>query len=99
MQGVHKAYLKPGDPNKTGEACARSYQRWYNFGEVLYRSGDGWAEFEMTGYDMPPKAHVYVWLGWYARWIELAGGKNVESRVTQEASAPGQWVIVRVQWT
>jgi hypothetical protein len=73
LQGVHRIFLKEGDPAATVRSIERIWSSYFDFGEVRVE-GENPVYIRVEGYGDMPRVHGQILVGWIRKAVELAGG-------------------------
>lgn len=74
LEGVHKIFLRQGDPVGTVKALERIWPGHFDFGALEVEEQAGRMRVVLTGYPDIARVHGQLLVGWVRRAVELAGG-------------------------
>jgi hypothetical protein len=84
LKGVHRPYLREGDPHFLLAAAPRIYAAYYAVGTRSYqRVGEQAALLRTEGAEIVSATDCLTVIGWHQRAIELCGGREVKVEETQ----------------
>jgi uncharacterized protein (TIGR02265 family) len=78
LKGVHRPYLREGDPHFLLSAAPRIYAAYYAVGSRSYeKTGERSAVLRTAGAETVSATDCLTVIGWHQRAIELCGGREV----------------------
>jgi hypothetical protein len=96
LQGVHRIFLREGDPAGTVRAIQQIWANHFDFGEIQIEEDGHCFRVRMTGYpDMPP-IHGHIVVGWVRKAVELAGGDPKSVSLERAPWREGGDFVIRV---
>ncbi|MFW5926375.1 MAG: hypothetical protein ACOCV4_09440 [Myxococcota bacterium] len=95
LEGVHKAFLRHGDPEGTVRLLERNWPIYFDFGELHVENFGGRVELSISGYADMPRVHGMLLVGWVRKAVELSGGRSDGVRLDQAPwQGDGRFVVV-----
>lgn len=83
LQGVHRIFLREGDPQGTVGALERIWAGYFDFGAIQVDHEDGHVRVRVQEYADIPRVHGHIMVGWVRKAVELAGGDPERVRLEQ----------------
>lgn len=77
LSGVHKAFVRQGDPQGTARAIETIWPMYFDFGTCRAEQEGEELRIVVTGYPDMPRAHGHLLLGWIRKAVQLAGGASM----------------------
>jgi hypothetical protein len=97
LEGVHRIFLREGDPEATVRSLERVWTNYFDFGEVhVERAGDR-LQVHVDGYADMPRLHGQILVGWIRKAMELAGGNPHTTELVQGPWSGSPRVTIRVE--
>ncbi len=99
LKGVHRAYVRDGDPHFLLSAAPRIYAAYYAVGSRSYEKvGEKAAVLRTVGAETASATDCLTVVGWHQRAIELCGGQDVRVEETQCRARGAQHCEYRCEW-
>jgi uncharacterized protein (TIGR02265 family) len=100
LKGVHRPYVREGDPHFLLSAAPRIYAAYYAVGNRTYEKvGEKAAVLRTFGAETVSATDCLTVIGWHQRAIELCGGTAVQVEETQCRARGGPHCEYRCEWT
>lgn len=100
LKGVHRPYLREGDPHFLLSAAPRIYLAYYAVGNRTYEKlGARSAVLRTFGAETVSATDCLTVIGWHQRAIELSGGTAVTVEETQCRARGAPHCEYRCEWT
>jgi uncharacterized protein (TIGR02265 family) len=99
LQGIHRTYLRQGDPHYLLSAAPLIYAAYYAVGRRTYeKAGDRAAVLRTLDAENVTAADCLTVVGWHQRAIEMCGGRDVEVVETQCRARGAPHCEYRCEW-
>jgi uncharacterized protein (TIGR02265 family) len=100
LRGVHRPYLREGDPHFLLASAPRIYAAYYAVGSRTYEKvGDKVAVLRTLGAETVSATDCLTVVGWHQRAIELCGGRDVKVEETQCRARGAPHCEYRCAWS
>jgi uncharacterized protein (TIGR02265 family) len=100
LKGVHRPYVREGDPHFLLSAAPRVYAAYYAVGNRTYEKlGEKAAVLRTFGAETVSATDCLTVIGWHQRAIELCGGREVKVEETQCRSRGAPHCEYRCEWS
>lgn len=97
LQGVHKAFVVPGDPVASAMAMRHSWQSYFNFGEQkAVQEGDRSVVLTINGYSDVTPIHAGLIAGWTVAAAQLGGAPQATCDIFEKPWLAGTKLSFRV---
>jgi uncharacterized protein (TIGR02265 family) len=99
LAGIHRTYLRPGDPHFLLASTPLIYAAYYAVGQRTYeRTTDRSAILRTLGAEHVTPADCLTVVGWHQRAIELCGGRDVQVLELQCRARGAPHCEYRCEW-
>ncbi len=78
---VHKAYIAPGDPDRTLGGLIRAWPGYFNFAKPQRQVEGDTARVQILEYPDISKVHGLIMLGWAQAMLKLSGTSKVQHKI------------------
>ena len=100
LKGVHRPYVREGDPHFLLSAAPRIYAAYYAVGNRTYEKvGEKSAVLRTFGAEAVSATDCLTVVGWHQRAIELCGGREVKVEETQCRARGAPHCEYRCEWS
>jgi uncharacterized protein (TIGR02265 family) len=100
LKGVHRAYVREGDPHFLLSSTPLIYAAYYAVGNRTYeKTGDKSAVLRTHGAEVVSATDCLTVIGWHRRAIELCGGKDVKVEEAQCRARGATACEYRCEWS
>jgi uncharacterized protein (TIGR02265 family) len=100
LKGVHRPYVRDGDPHFLLSAAPRIYAAYYGVGNRTYeKEGEKSAVLRTFGAETVSATDCLTVVGWHQRAIELCGGREVKVVETQCRARGAPHCEYRCEWS
>jgi len=100
LKGVHRAYVREGDPHFLLASTPLIYAAYYAVGKRTYeKTGEKAAVLRTTGAEIVSATDCLTVIGWHQRAIELCGGKEVKVEEVQCRARGAAACEYRCEWS
>jgi uncharacterized protein (TIGR02265 family) len=100
LKGVHRPYVREGDPHFLLAAAPRIYAAYYAVGKRTYqKTGERSAVLRTEGAEIASATDCLTVIGWHQRAIELCGGTDVKVEEVQCRARGGPHCEYRCSWS
>ena len=100
LKGVHRAYLRQGDPHFLLASAPLIYAAYYAVGKRSYeKTGEKSAVLRTQEAEIVSATDCLTVIGWHQRAIELCGGKQVKVEEVQCRSRGAAHCEYRCEWS
>ena len=100
LKGVHRPYLREGDPHFLLSAAPSIYAAYYAAGRRTYeKAGDRAAVLRTFDAETVSATDCLTVVGWHQRAIELCGGREVKVEETQCRARGAPHCEYRCEWS
>ena len=100
LNGVHRPYVREGDPHFLLSAAPRIYAAYYAVGSRTYEKlGEKAAVLRTFGAETVSATDCLTVIGWHRRAIELCGGQAVKVEETQCRARGAPHCEYRCEWS
>lgn len=100
LKGVHRPYLREGDPHFLLSAAPRIYAAYYAQGSRTYeKAGEKSAVLRTFDAETVSATDCLTVVGWHQRAIELCGGTDVQVEETQCRARGAPHCEYRCRWS
>ncbi len=100
LRGVHRNFIKAGDPHHLLRHAAEIHRLYYDDGKRIYeQTGPHSAVLKTYGDGGVTLTDCMTNLGWHERGIELSGGTDVHATETKCRSAGGMYCEYVLSWS
>lgn len=90
LTGVHKIFLRDGDPTATVRSLGAIWKGQFDFGASRIEVRDGQTINVLEGYPDMSRLHSLVTLGWIREAVRLAGGDPTGVRILAAPHSGGE---------
>ena len=100
LTGVHRAYVRDGDPHFLLASAPLIYAAYYAVGNRTYeKTGERSATLKTHVAEIVSATDCLTVIGWHQRAIELCGGKQVKVEEVQCRSRGAAYCEYRCEWS
>jgi uncharacterized protein (TIGR02265 family) len=100
LKGVHRPYVREGDPHFLLSAAPRIYAAYYAVGHRTYEKlGEKAAVLRTLGAETVSATDCLTVIAWHQRAIELCGGRDVKVEETQCRARGAPHCEYRCEWS
>jgi hypothetical protein len=103
LQGPHRAFVQPGDPEGSMLALRHVWRSYFDFGELAgepealpHEERSRGVRFILTGYPDIPCVHAHMTAGWPMAAAQIAGARDPQCEMLERPWKGAQRLVFRV---